>query len=256
MRAARVASPRGALRVFVWKARVRAAFVRFGMLKRIIVAVALATWLLTPASRQVLAADAGHAPAEQHEPGAAHQGGGATAHEGGDHAKPPLLPDPMARETQLHALWVVIIFVVLLAVLYPTAWKQVLAGLKKREERIRKDIADAEAARARAEATLREYQAQLAAAENKVREMIGGAVAQGEKMAADIRAKAQKEAEETKGRATREIEAAGKQAVAEIYEKAAEISTAVAEKILRRNINAEDQRDLVRRSLEELQSVK
>ena len=47
----------------------------------------------------------------------------------------------------LSALWVVIIFVVMLMILYPTAWRNVLEGLKKREERIRKDIAEAEAAR-------------------------------------------------------------------------------------------------------------
>jgi F-type H+-transporting ATPase subunit b len=178
----------------------------------------------------------------------------AVASEAGEHAEPQLLAGPDVG--LVTAVTTLVIFALLLAVLGKFAWGPIASGLKAREEKIRKDIADAEATRARAEATLREYQQQLAAAENKVREMIGGAVAQGEKMAVDIRARAKQEAEETKNRATREIEAAGKQAVAEIYEKAAEISTAVAEKILRRNINADDQRDLVRRSLEELQSVK
>jgi F-type H+-transporting ATPase subunit b len=152
------------------------------------------------------------------------------------------------------AVWVVIIFVVLLVILYPTAWKSVLEGLKKREQRIRKDIADAEAARAKAEATLKQYQAQLAEAESKVREMIAGAVGQGEKMAAEIRAKAQHEGEETRERAIRDIEAAKQQAVAEIYQRAAEISTSIASKILRRNINPDDQRDLVQQGLAELES--
>jgi F-type H+-transporting ATPase subunit b len=155
----------------------------------------------------------------------------------------------------MSALWVVIIFLVLLAVLYPTAWKNVLKGLKAREERIRKDIADAEAARARAEETLRTYNAQLAAAETRVRDMITKAAADGERIATDIKMRAQKEAEEAKTRATREIESAKQQALGEIYQKAAEISTAIAEKILRRNINAEDQRELVKRSLDELQTV-
>src|SRR5687767_7794024 len=92
----------------------------------------------------------------------------AAAAPAGGGADPPLLP-PLTRETFMSALWVVIIFLVLLAVLYPTAWKNVLKGLKAREERIRKDIADAEAARARAEETLRTYNAQLAAAEGRVR---------------------------------------------------------------------------------------
>jgi F-type H+-transporting ATPase subunit b len=153
------------------------------------------------------------------------------------------------------AIWVLIIFVVLLAVLYPTAWKQVLAGLKAREQRIRTDIAEAEAARTRAEATLREYTAQLQTAENKVREMIASAAAEGEKIATGIRAHAQQEAEETKERAMKDIEAAKTQALSEIYEQTAVLATNVAEKILRRNLNPEDQRDLVNRSLEELQSL-
>ena len=178
----------------------------------------------------------------------------------GAEGKPPLLANPFgddhhAAAARKQALWTLIIFVVLLAILYPTAWKNILNGLKAREQRIRADIAEAEQARARAEATLKEYNAQLATAENKVREMIGGAVAQGEKVAADIRAKAQAEAEESRQRAVREIEGARKAAIAEIYERAAEISTSIAEKILRRNISVDDQRDLVRRSIEELQTV-
>ena len=63
-------------------------------------------------------------------------------HEAAGEAKPELIGfDPVT------AVWVVVIFVLLLAVLYPTAWRAILAGLKAREERIRKDIADAEAAR-------------------------------------------------------------------------------------------------------------
>jgi F-type H+-transporting ATPase subunit b len=174
--------------------------------------------------------------------------------------KPPLIANPLADDEHGHAariqaLWVLIIFVVLLAILYPTAWKNVLAGLKAREQRIRQDIAEAENARARAEATLKEYNAQLATAESKVRDMIAGAVTQGERVAEGIRAKAVAEAEESRQRTLREIEAARKQALAEIYERAAELSTGIAEKILKRNINADDQRDLVRQSLEQLQTV-
>jgi len=183
-------------------------------------------------------------------------GSGAAAGDAEAHTKPALVPDLFHdRAAQLQAVWVVIIFVVLLAILYPTAWKNVLKGLKAREERIRKDIADAEAARAKAEATLKEYSAQLAAAENRVREMITKAAAEGERIATDIKMRAQKEAEDAKSRATREIETAKQNALGEIYQRAAELSTSIAEKILRRNINAEDQKDLVKRSLEELQTV-
>ena len=204
--------------------------------------VRLLALLLTLAAPPALAADT-RTPAQP-------SGGAAqTAHD--DHAKPGLL-----EPNFFSALWVVIIFLALLIILYPTAWKNVLAGLKAREQRIRTDIAEAEAARARAEATLREYHAQLATAEQKVRDMINQAAAQGEQVANNIRTRAENEAQEIRERSMREIESARKQAVAQLYEEAATLATSVAEKIIRRNLNAEDQKELVQQSLEELQSLR
>lgn len=167
-----------------------------------------------------------------------------------------LLPDMSKAETWYSAVWVLIIFCVLLAVLYKTAWKNVLAGLKAREERIRRDIADADAARAKAEASLKDYQAQLATAEEKVREMIARATAEGERMATSIRMQAQQEAESTKERAIKDIDAARTHALQEIYTQAADLSVSVAERILRRNLNVDDQRHLVEESLGQLQTVR
>ena len=144
----------------------------------------------------------------------------------------------------------------MLAILYPTAWKNVLAGLKAREDRIRNDIKAAESAHAKAEATLGEYNKQLATAEQRVRDMITAATTEGERIAMQIRTRSEQEAQDIKERATTEIEAAKKQAIAEIYEQAAALATGVAEKILRRNLNADDQRDLVTRSLDQVQNIK
>jgi len=154
-----------------------------------------------------------------------------------------------------QAIWTIAIFLVLLGVLYPTAWKQVLAGLKAREERIRRDIADAEAARLKAEETLKQYAARLETAEQQVRDMLSKATFEGEKIAAQIRSNSQKESEELKQRALRDIEAARKQAVREVYEQGAGLATSVAEKILRRQLNPDDARDLVNQSLQQLQDA-
>jgi len=169
--------------------------------------------------------------------------------------KGELVPKSLDNEVILQAIWVIVIFAILLAILYQTAWKNVLAGLKKREERIRKDIADAEAARSRAETTLKQYNQQLATAEGQVREMLAKAAGEAEKIGAGIRMRAQQESEEVKERALRDIDASRKQALSEIYEQTANISTQIAEKILRRNLNADDQRDLVNESLKQLQSL-
>ncbi len=102
---------------------------------------------------------------------------------------------------------------------------------------------------------LKEYNAQLAAAEQKAQEMIARATADGERLAAQIRTHAQQEAEEASERALRDIETARTQALSEIYQQTAVLATSIAEKILRRNLNPDDQRDLVAQSLEQIQSV-
>jgi F-type H+-transporting ATPase subunit b len=68
--------------------------------------------------------------------------------------------------------------------------------------------------------------------------------------------KAQAEAEEIRERSTKEIEAARDAALRDIYAKTADLATSVAEKIIRRSLNAADQQDLVRQSLEQLQEVR
>jgi F-type H+-transporting ATPase subunit b len=180
---------------------------------------------------------------------------GATVHDAEGDEKVDLLPNPHDPQTWWQSLWVIIIFLVLLAVLYPTAWKSVLAGLKAREDKIRKDIADAEAARVKAETALKDYTAKLAAAENSAREIINKAGTDAEAVAAQIRARSQAEVEEMKEKALKDIEAAKSTALREIYDQTAELATNVAEKILRRNLNANDQRDLVAQSLDQLQDV-
>jgi F-type H+-transporting ATPase subunit b len=197
------------------------------------------------------AADEHAAAAHPAEPTAAAPHGeahGAEAH-GAEHERPFLDFQPN------EAIWIILIFLILVAILYPTAWKQVLAGLKAREDRIRKDIGDAEAARLKAESLLKDYNAQIANAQNTVREMLSSATAEAERIGTQIKMQAQQETEASRERAVKDIEAARRQALQEIYAEAANLSTSIAEKILRRNLNADDQRDLVNQSLEQLQAA-
>ena len=155
----------------------------------------------------------------------------------------------------VSGIWVLIIFVILVVILYKTAWKHVLAGLKAREERIRGDIAAAEAARAKADASLKEFNAQLATAEDKAKNILAQAALDAEKIAAGIRLRSQQEVEEIKERANADIEASSCQALSEIYYQAVNLSTSIAENNVRRNLNPDDQRDLVKQSLDQLQSL-
>ena len=107
------------------------------MLKRIVLLVILSVMSLAPATAR---ADGESAPA------------------GTPAFKQELIPaEPLSNQHLLESVWVLIIFGLMVVVLYPTAWKQVLAGLKSREEHIRKNIADAETARINAEKSLANY---------------------------------------------------------------------------------------------------
>jgi F-type H+-transporting ATPase subunit b len=211
------------------------------MAKAILRVFALAALLALPLARAHAAEEHGGAKS-------------ATAPAAAEHAE-ELMPDPHKATTITSALWVIAIFLIVLAILYPTAWKNVIAGLKAREERIRNDIAAAEAARTRAEVTLREYTAQLATAEQRARDTINAAAADAERIATQIRTRGEQEAQEIKERATREIDAARKEALAQVYEQTANLATSIAEKIIRKSLNADDQRDLVARSLEQVQNI-
>ena len=152
----------------------------------------------------------------------------------------------------ITSLTTLVIFVVLVVVLGTKAWGPIAKGLGDREAKIRQDIEQAEAARKAAVAQQAEYQAQLAKAGDEVRAILDKANADAQAAATRIKMQAQQEAEEAKERALKDIEASRAAAVAEIHTQAAELSTSIAEKILRRNLNADDQRELVRSALDQL----
>ena len=162
---------------------------------------------------------------------------------------------PSLNEGVMTAIITLIVFLLLFVILSSKAWKPIAKGLGDREAKIRNDIESAEKARAAAEAQLREYQAQLAKAGDEVRAILDKATADAQALATRVKMQAQQEAEEAKERALKDIEAGRQAAVAEIHEYAATLSTSIAEKILRRNLNADDQRELVNQSLQQLGSM-
>jgi F-type H+-transporting ATPase subunit b len=168
--------------------------------------------------------------------------------------KPTIIPTP--RQAIAPAVTTLIVFSLLVAILAKYAWGPIASGLKAREDKIRKDIDDAEAARARAESTLKEYEVRLATAEQQVRDMLAKATTQGEQIAENIRTRAQQDAEESKAKALRDIEASRKQAVDDIYDQAAMLATEVAKRVLPRSLTDQDQQALLDRSVEQVQSLR
>jgi len=183
-------------------------------------------------------------------PGSAAQNVSAEAQHTGEAQKSTLFAGTIAQ-----TIAALIVFGVTFAVLRAKAWGPILKGLSDREAKIKADLQDAEAARRAAEQRLAEYNRQLSDAESRVREMLASAQRDAEATGTRLRMQAQQEAEEAKQRATKEIEESRAAAVAEIRTYAADLSTGIAAKILRRELNDGDQAELIRSSLEELQTA-
>lgn len=149
-----------------------------------------------------------------------------------------------------------LVFSICFAVLALKVWPKILGGLKDREGKIRNEIESAEAARKQASEALESYQKSLADARVEAQKEIEKARAQAQAISADLRAKAEVELTALRERAMKDIENAKRAAVSEIYESATTMASAMAGKILRRQINAGDQSQLVEETMAQLQGMR
>lgn len=170
----------------------------------------------------------------------------------GAHAKRALVPSPMDPTLWWEMLWSVVVFVIFFIVLSLLVWPQVLKALKTREQKMHDDLATAERSREEAKTLLNDYEAKLSEAHAEVRKMLDQARADADEARGKLIAEAEAESVRLRQRAGDEIRLAKQQAVQDMYAQAAELATAVAGKLLERQINAEDAQRLIDQSLKEL----
>lgn len=145
-----------------------------------------------------------------------------------------------------------VVFLLLMIVLTKFAWGPITQALDEREENIRKNIEDAEAARVRSEEILAEHAKKLDSVQDEVREIIAEARRDAEHTKSEIIAAAQSEAEATKNRAIEEIDRARDHALSEIFGTMSTQVTEATEHVLGRAINDEDRGRLVDEALAQL----
>ena len=147
-----------------------------------------------------------------------------------------------------------IVFALVFAVLAVKVWPTITKALDERAAKIKSEIEAAEQARQQAKDALDQYQKSLAQARAEAQKMLEQTKGQQMALAAELKSKAEAELSALRERATRDIEAAKRAAMGEIYSEATTLATALASKILRREIRPDDQRQLVEESLRQLQS--
>ncbi|QDT16721.1 ATP synthase F0 subunit B [Alienimonas californiensis] len=173
---------------------------------------------------------------------------GEVVHAGDDHAAHPegLPVEPRAD----LALWSGIVFLLFVGVLSAMAWKPAAAGLDRREERIRNDLAAAEKHRVESERLMSQHSAEMAKAQDQVKEILAEARRDAEVAKANILAEAQAAARTERERALHDIEQAKDQALAELFAGFNDQLAAATEQVLGRdNLTDETQKRLIDQSI-------
>ncbi len=160
-------------------------------------------------------------------------------------------PNPMKAEPTL-ALWTLVLFIALFAVLTKFAWKPLMHALHEREKHLEHVLHETERARNESEMLLSEHRKQMAHAADEVRSLLERARQDGQMTAEQIVKAAQAEAEGAKQRATRDIGAARDQALAELWEKTADMAVSVAGRVLSKELTEADHRRLIAAAVSEL----
>jgi F-type H+-transporting ATPase subunit b len=148
-----------------------------------------------------------------------------------------------------------VVFLALLAILYATAWKPILKGLAAREDAILGARDEALRVKHEAEELRAKLNAELAAANDRIRAMMDEARRDADALKASERAVGQKEAQDERERAKREIETAKEQALQEIQQTAVQLATLMSTKAVGRSMTDDDHRRLVAESLSELKTT-
>ena len=152
-------------------------------------------------------------------------------------------------------LWTVITFVVLLLLLWKTAWKPIVEALDARAEKIRGDIDQADKSRQEAEKVLAEHKELMANAKDESAKIIAQGREEAEKVKAEIIEKAQTEAKDMAERVKKEIAMAKDSALAELKTEVVTISTEIASRIIEKDLKPEDQNALVEEALNKIGTV-
>jgi F-type H+-transporting ATPase subunit b len=220
-----------------------------------LVFVAMLLLVVRPVFSQDKASSTEKAKAEVNE--IASDGAGHDSHEHHEHHDPThafagsMQANPMEWRAD-GAIFSLIVFLLLLAVLGVFAWKPISEGLAKREAGIAKAIEDAKKASESAAASLKEYQSKLEAAQAQAQELVSQARKDAETAGQRIVADAQAEAARQRDRALADIETAKQAALSELATKSTDMAFSLARRVVGRELNTNDHSNLIQEALRQM----
>ena len=162
-------------------------------------------------------------------------------------------PNPLVQLDPGLFIWTILTFLVLLFVLAKFAWKPLLAALEARENTIRSSLEDAEKAKTELERLNAESEEIIAKARSEAQSIHVEARAAAEKIKTDLMSEAEEDAGKIRDEAEKQIRVEKEKAINEIRQEVVDLSLAVAEKVIKKNLSKEHNQDLIENSLKNLQ---
>lgn len=156
-----------------------------------------------------------------------------------------LLPNPG------EAIPMLVGFIILWIILAKFGWPMITGMLDKRVTTIKDSLEQAETNRQESERLLAEHKAQLDEAKKQSAQIIADAKTSAEAVRAEITAKAQEEAQQLIAKASAAIEAEKKAAIAELQSSVADLSVAVAGRVIGQDMSDVEHRRIIERYLAE-----
>lgn len=150
----------------------------------------------------------------------------------------------------------VVNFLILMAILAKVAYKPLMQALEDRREKIAADIASAENDRAAADSLKKDYQRQLAEAQQKAQQMVDKAIKQAEGMKSEILAEAKAEQTRMLQNTAAEIAREQKKAIDDMKAEIAAMVMLSTEAILKRNVTSADNVQFVKDFVNKLEQGK
>lgn len=160
--------------------------------------------------------------------------------------------NPLVQPDPGLFIWTILTFLVLLTLLAKFAWRPLLQALESRQETIRKSLEDAQQAKVELERLNQESAQIIAKARQEADAIITRSRSDGDRLREELRQKARAEADGIVRSAQRQIQAETARALQQIRHEAADLSVAIASKIIQRNISREDNERLIDETLKQL----
>ena len=146
-------------------------------------------------------------------------------------------------------MWTIVTFFIVLFILKWKAWGPLMSTLDKRAEDIKNALSAAERAKEDAEKASQDYEKLVQKARIEGQQIIADSKVAGEKVKNDIESLARENAEKMISKAKTQIEAESQKAIQEIKSSVVDLSIEAAKKIIEKNLDSEDNRKLVEKTL-------